>query len=290
MTLWPWVMGSRALQPVKGSFNSCCSASEAEEHLVESVTSDPLDDEMLVTSSEVQSLHRKVKKRVQADIQRGQCGLEQKASDWTHSVSSNCSANSSSVCKENLLLYEDAQQQTAIQGLKVVFESEGVQHPVLFTQLPLGLIFHQKLPMVVDKTFDMAAQLGVQAGWVVKSVNDQDIDDSDMTYDQVVELINKGKEKLPSNTELKVVFESNDEQHTIVFTEKPLGLTFKPELPLVVEEASEATKRMGVKEGWVVKRINNQDVSDCSMSVIDLVQFMKVLSEKLRPAPAVCMF
>lgn len=286
MTLWPWVMGSRATQ---GSLYSCCSATDAEEHLVESVAADPFDDELVIGSTEVQSLHRKVKKHVQ-NLQCGQCGLERKADDWVHSMSSNCSANSSPAYKENLRLYQDSQQQKANQGLKVVFESEGVQHPVLFTQLPLGLIFHQKLPMVVDKTFDMAARLGVQAGWVVKSVNDQDIDESDMTYDQVVELINKGKQKLPSNTELKVVFESNDDQHTIVFTEKPLGLTFKPELPLVVEEASEATKRMGVKEGWVVKRINNQDVSDCSMSVIDLVQFMKVLSEKLRPAPAVCMF
>lgn len=262
----PWVM---LCETFRGSFSFC-----RPEDSDESTRIDTFDDELGGSTTQAklkvsQSLDEKVEP---VNIRRR---LEEEAQINDQSL--------------DMMLYRNVEQANAEQTLKVVFESDGEHYPVFFTQLPLGLIFNPELPMVVDKTFDIAARLGVKVGWVVKSVNDQDIQESDMTYDQVVELIKKGKQQLPSSRALRVVFESKGAQHVVVFTQKPLGLTFRPEVPLVVEEASEATKRLGVREGWVVKKVNDQDISNCSMSYIDLVQFMKILTEKLKPAPPICM-
>merc|ERR1719247_2957712 len=62
------------------------------------------------------------------------------------------------------------------QGLKVVFESNGKQHPVLFSHKPVGLSFNPGLPLVVTNVSDAALNLGVQAGWEAKSFDEFNIE------------------------------------------------------------------------------------------------------------------
>merc|ERR1719160_1549302 len=119
----------------------------------------------------------------------------------------------------------------------MVFESNGKEHAVYFTCRPLGLIFCPKLPLVVEATSNATARLGVQAGWVLKSVDRSNI--SGMSYDQVLQLLAPLVErKLPVDANLQngleIVFESNGEERVVNFTKRPLGVTFNAELPLTV--------------------------------------------------------
>lgn len=152
--------------------------------------------------------------------------------------------------------------------LKMVFWSNGEPHPVSFTQKPLGLTFRaggesQSLPIVVNSSNHLA----VQPGWVLVSVNDKNISDSGMTYDQMVKNLQGLARDLPLDSnfmkELKVIFESNGEEHPVSFKQKPLGLRFRPGChPPVVDNVCGHAERLGVQPGWVMKSINNVEIAN----------------------------
>merc|ERR1739847_203099 len=109
----------------------------------------------------------------------------------------------------------------------MVFESNGKQHHVVFTEKPLGIILRPQLPVTVDHCVGFAKELGVEAGWLVKSINGQDISKSCTTLDQVLEVMGTAVSSLRTRTTLNLVFESSEmegsQQYEKVFTRKPLG-------------------------------------------------------------------
>jgi hypothetical protein len=157
--------------------------------------------------------------------------------------------------------------------VKIVFESDGEDHEVHFTHKPVGLVFkaskiNQRLPLVVEATNAGTRQLGVQPGWVLKSVNGWDT--SGKTYEQVTEFMAPRVQKLPFHEKfqngLRMVFESNGEQHEVCFTHKPLGLALSPELPWIVRSTSDAAQELGVQKGWVLKSVFEDIISESGLS------------------------
>lgn len=159
------------------------------------------------------------------------------------------------------------------EGIKIAFELNGEQREVSFRQKPLGMTFMSQLPLTVKTSNHLA----VGEGWMVTSINDLNISQSAMGYDQVVQHLRALVQGLPLNVdfqELKIVFESNGEQHPVSFKQKPLGLKFRPGLnPPVVESVFGHAQQLGVKEGWTVTQVNGVDVSLAGLSE-NLIPFL----------------
>jgi len=163
------------------------------------------------------------------------------------------------------------------QELKLVFQAKGKHHPVVFKCKPRCLTFSAKLPMVVELSLDPP----VKAGWVLKSVNDKDIQECGMTHSQVHDLLQTCTEKLVSKGHsIPVVFESQSAEHRVVFRQRPLGLTLS-EPTLTVTSTSDIASSLGVERGWVVRKVFDQDVSDSGMTNNKVVSLMKVWEASL---------
>jgi hypothetical protein len=169
-------------------------------------------------------------------------------------------------------------------GVEMVFASEGTDHVVSFTRRPIGLIFN--FSFVVEVANDANRKLGVQVGSVLKSIDGSDL--SGMTRDQIEQLLVPVVEKLPLDeilqNGLRIVFESNGEQHAVSFTEKPIGVSFSRQLPLVVMATNDVAKELGVQEGWVVKSISDMTITGSDLTYAQVSQFL-VAYVKYLPNP-----
>lgn len=164
------------------------------------------------------------------------------------------------------------------QELKLVFQAKGKHHPVVFKCKPRCLTFSAKLPMVVELSLDPP----VKAGWVLKSVNDKNIQECGMTHSQVHDLLQTCTEKLVSKGHsIPVVFESQSAEHRVVFRQRPLGLTLSVEHRLTVTNTSHVASFLGVERGWVVRKVFDQDVTDSGMAYNKVVSLMKVWEASL---------
>jgi hypothetical protein len=141
---------------------------------------------------------------------------------------------------------------------------------VRFHRRPLGcrIIMHE-LPIRVDSINESgaAAQLGVQKGWILVKVNDNIIAGSN--FDEQFSFLKSGMKVLPAEparTSLEIVFEADSDgrRETVVFSKKPLGLTFQHRKPVVVKSLREdcVATRHGVQVGWVIVQVDGKDLTD----------------------------
>lgn len=81
--------------------------------------------------------------------------------------------------------------ETATAELRVVFrtlrKAKGVaeRQTIVFSRLPLGMVFDRVMPMVVSEVKGKAQELGVQLGWEVEAINDLTVEaswDFEKTY------------------------------------------------------------------------------------------------------------
>eukprot|EP00746_Dinoflagellata_sp_MGD_P126546 gnl/MRDRNA2_/MRDRNA2_61361_c0_seq1.p1 gnl/MRDRNA2_/MRDRNA2_61361_c0~~gnl/MRDRNA2_/MRDRNA2_61361_c0_seq1.p1 ORF type:complete len:247 (+),score=39.31 gnl/MRDRNA2_/MRDRNA2_61361_c0_seq1:63-803(+) len=180
-------------------------------------------------------------------------------------------------CQGTCPLNEEVDAKQSAMGLKplacideprfqVVFsESENANastHTVTFADKPLGLSFANTLPLVVATVDDAAVRLDVKPGWVITSLNGQDI--TGMKYDEVFQLLMFHMSKLPvANPVVKIMFDAGKDYYLpIVFTRKPLGIGISG-FPLKVcsVEAGGAASLKAIKPGWQIISINDKDVT-----------------------------
>merc|ERR1719160_773419 len=92
---------------------------------------------------------------------------------------------------------------------------------------------------------------------ILKSVNGVDV--STKNYYEVAQHMSPLLAKLPLEERLQngieIIFESEGREHAITFRQKPLGMAFQPQLPLIVHSLSDAAKELGILRGWKVKSI-----------------------------------
>jgi len=148
-------------------------------------------------------------------------------------------------------------------GLALVFETEtGDEKAVWATRKPLGLIFEKKLPIVITEEGDgHAFELGVKVGWTLISINDVDIT-SFADYRKVSDMLQKAISMLPGGLPLTFITEIGKEK-TVYAMQKPLGLIYDKELPILIKEERHGDhgSAIGVRKGWVLKKINHIDIS-----------------------------
>jgi hypothetical protein len=172
------------------------------------------------------------------------------------------------------------------EGMQMVFVSKGQEHSICFTHKPLGLIFNKKVPLVVEVTYANETAdklLQVQPGWALRSINNANIEG--MTYQQVIQLMAPSAEELPLDERLqkglKIVFESNGEEHPVCFPSKPLGIQLSASLPLIVRVSSGAAEQLGVQTGWTVKSFFDLEIAKSGLTYAQVANVMAAYSKYL---------
>eukprot|EP00420_Gonyaulax_spinifera_P012133 CAMPEP_0197934442 /NCGR_PEP_ID=MMETSP1439-20131203/111807_1 /TAXON_ID=66791 /ORGANISM="Gonyaulax spinifera, Strain CCMP409" /LENGTH=494 /DNA_ID=CAMNT_0043557337 /DNA_START=36 /DNA_END=1518 /DNA_ORIENTATION=- len=172
-------------------------------------------------------------------------------------------------------------------SLRVVFDPEPKERTVAFRHRPLGITFEVNvLPLRLDSVADYAVELGLKPGWELRRVAGHDVSSPERTYLKVFEEIKHRSAylpKIPEQPQLKVVFNSGGADRTVVFKERPIGLTFGDTVPLTVTEVAEPAASLGVQAGWTVRKIRERDVSGPSLS---RAAVFSVFSDGVKPLRA----
>lgn len=149
-------------------------------------------------------------------------------------------------------------------GLKLTFkDTNGSKRVITLTQAPLGLTFDKKLPLEISSVNDEAKRQGVQVGWIILSINDQEIESSGITYAECFELLKMQAAQLPVNEKaVKIIFQTPDGEVTTLFTHKPIGMKIEG-FPLTVFSLSPhgEAARKSVKPGWEILSVNDENVT-----------------------------
>lgn len=84
-------------------------------------------------------------------------------------------------------------------GFHVVFDSECGEESVWVQHKPLGLTFNKGLPIIITgfKPDSYGEHLGVKLGWVLKSMNGQDIP-SQSSFEEATKLMARQMDALPT--------------------------------------------------------------------------------------------
>lgn len=147
--------------------------------------------------------------------------------------------------------------------LKLTFQTFGEEPQTLsFTQAPLGLTFDYKVPLVITSATDDAKKKGVQVGWTLLRINDQEV--ANMTYNECFGLVKTHQEKLPLVDKVAKIClqQPNGKVGYALFTQKPVGMKLQG-FPLKVLSCSpdgEAAQK-SVRPGLTVLSVNGQDLT-----------------------------
>lgn len=134
-----------------------------------------------------------------------------------------------------------------------------------FKYHPLGIIFHKRLPIEVqDFHFNSYGEyMGVQIGWVVTRIADEDVRNA-TEYNDVDRLLLARLSKYPW-WPLKVEFKKpSGAKEVIHFAKQPLGLVFSRRAPIKIESFKKNSygQSMGVQEGWVMTKLADVEIQD----------------------------
>jgi len=161
---------------------------------------------------------------------------------------------------------QDGEQATKQDGeLFLTFQTHNMHHQTLsFTEVPLGLTFNDEFPLQISSATDDAKKKGVQVGWKVLSINDQDVAHADMTYDECFRLLKTEMEKLPLVDKVVMAGFATGTGNVgyALFTQKPIGMTLEG-FPLKVESCSPdgQAAQKSVKPGLTLLSVNGQDLT-----------------------------
>jgi predicted metalloprotease with PDZ domain len=142
-------------------------------------------------------------------------------------------------------------------SLSIKFELPVSQKTVIFTKKPLGLDFDKEAPIIIKRVQPErhGAELGVEAGWRILSLNDEDVGDKNFEYIY---------SKLQSEACLTIKFEVPGCHKTVNFTKRPLGLDFEKKAPIIMKRVQPEAHgaELGVEAGWKILSVNDEDVGD----------------------------
>lgn len=153
-------------------------------------------------------------------------------------------------------------------GVTVVFAIPGAyagaakaRKTVHFTRKPVGFDFHHQAPITVDNVCPQshAAELGVRKGWEVRSIQGQDM--GSMDFESKYQMFVDTLAALPGGMEIIFLLPDGSEK-ACQFRQQNLGFDFPPEVPIRVDSVfpKSHADEVGVEPGWVIKRINGEDM------------------------------
>lgn len=159
---------------------------------------------------------------------------------------------------------EEAAKKARENVCDVVFEVPGsaATHAVRFTKRPVGFDFHREAPIKVDRVVQgsHAEQLGVQPGWVVRSIQGEDMHGRD--FEAKFDHFCKALRDLPGGMQVNFRLPDGSEK-AVMLTQKPVGFDFRKATPITVDlvEPGGHAAEVGIQPGWVIHRINGEDMS-----------------------------
>lgn len=148
-------------------------------------------------------------------------------------------------------------------GIPVDFAVGGSTRTVVVCKKPLGMVFGKTQPLTVTQVVkgSHCDELGVQVGWVCKTIAGQDI--SSMRVEDAADLAMSKMQSLPqSSNSVTLVFDAQGSDKTVIVSRRPFGATVQqgPLKVLKVTENGHADK-LRVQVGWTIKSIAGEDVS-----------------------------
>lgn len=98
---------------------------------------------------------------------------------------------------ENVPPLQNAEQTFTIEFGRRFSDDDGVANIIVFKKAPLGINFENRMPLVVKKVLlgGQAEVMGVEKGWVIKSLNGESTEGID--YPKAMEIIKEGMASLP---------------------------------------------------------------------------------------------
>lgn len=149
-------------------------------------------------------------------------------------------------------------------GIPVTFNTGASIKTVTISRKPLGMIFGKQQPLTVTsvRKGSHCDNLGVLPGWVVKSVDGQDI--SKMSVEDAADLALSKMQGLPqSDGSVVLVFDANGAERTVVASRKPFGATLLKQAPLTISKVAPDghADKLRVKPGWTLKSVAGEDLT-----------------------------
>lgn len=134
------------------------------------------------------------------------------------------------------------------------------QGTVSITKRPVQLGFNtDAMPAEVNMAGGHAAELGIQMGWKLKSLDGQDVDpDINAFFVTFVERLNA----LDGPLQLPLLFRiPTGETQAIVALSSPLGMEICMGFPVTVDRISGLALQLGIEPGWELLRYGETPVS-----------------------------
>uniref|UniRef100_A0A7S1R8I0 Uncharacterized protein n=1 Tax=Alexandrium catenella TaxID=2925 RepID=A0A7S1R8I0_ALECA len=164
--------------------------------------------------------------------------------------------------------------------LEVVFEHKSFTKAIAFNRRPLGLSLGNSMPVTVTKVSGQAAQLGVEVGWLVKSVGGERVAESRLPFNKVADALTAAALRLPydeSPPSFPMVFRDLcGQSRRVIFEQNPTGVRFaRTRLPLTVSGVGAYAESLGVQEGWTVTSVAGTDITGPSFTYDDVESLLR---------------
>lgn len=155
---------------------------------------------------------------------------------------------------------------------------------VTATKKPLGCTFSMTTPVTVSASRPgcHAAELGIQAGWVLTAVGDEDI--SAMTAADALGKLKAACEPLEKAACVELVFDASGKEQTVRALRSPLSLKLQDNNgALVVSDVAQAgyAEKLQIQSGWTLKKVGDQAMD----SLADYDAKVAVLNDAIKALP-----
>jgi hypothetical protein len=159
-------------------------------------------------------------------------------------------------------------------SLKIVLGVNGGEKCIHILQRPLGAEFSkdESGPCKIAKIRPQshAAEIGMEVGWIVKSIGGLDV--TRISFEEMQGVLKSGMAVLPtatasfgSNSGLELVFAVAGSEKRIHLHRRPLGAEFakRSKGPTKIEtiRPQSYAAELGMEVGWIIKRIGGEDVT-----------------------------
>jgi hypothetical protein len=157
---------------------------------------------------------------------------------------------------------EDTPREESVSKLPLVFQTRTGLQTVYATHKPLGLVYQKsRLPIkITNVTESHGKDIGVQVGWVLKSINNRELSGFG-NFEDIYHIMHEEMCKLPGG--VAMTWDIGDRRERTVWAmKKPLGIVFDKSLPITITtETPGHGYDIGIRKGWILKRVNYIDLT-----------------------------
>jgi hypothetical protein len=188
---------------------------------------------------------------------------------------------SSSMASEIIAAEMEPQHSKGPKAVPLIWDTPDGEQITYARRNQLEVDFRPEFPLRVKREPQgHGKDLGIQVGWILMSVNGNDVSKA-KDFAEVRDILRKevGEKTIPleewRRSELDaetqnsmvaggvpLIWDTPDGERTVYATKKPLGVKFNAEFPLKVKREPEGhSKEIGIKKGWILKFVNGIDVT-----------------------------